>query len=223
MPSSTDTQEPAGRPAELLQSRREPGPRRLPVALDRNDRHLQDFGDVLFSQAAEESQLDDTGSTGIRGSERRQERVQVEELFARDGRAPPIHFRKRHAPLLATAFVRDAGARMIDENAPHRLRRDGEEVGAILVGNGVTADETQIELVDDRIGFKGVVVTLTPQKAGGLRAQLRLDDREELVAGALVPGPPAAEPAGNLRRFGNLCHKRPCGMILTPAVVRYRE
>ena len=96
------------------------------------DRHLQHFGDVLFAQAAEEAQLDDARGARIGGGQRRQQRVEVEQLFARDRGAPPVHVRERHAPLLAAALAGDAGARMIDEDAAHRLRGDGEEVGAIL-------------------------------------------------------------------------------------------
>ena len=87
----------------------------------------------------------------------------------------------------------------------------------------MAADETEVKLVHDRVGFEGVVLAFAPQEARRERAQLRLDDREQLVARVLVAGTPTAEPTSNLRRFGNLCHKSPRRMILTPSAVRYTE
>jgi hypothetical protein len=48
-----------------LQPTDQAGARRLPVALDGNDRHLENFGDLILAQSAEESQLDDARGTRV--------------------------------------------------------------------------------------------------------------------------------------------------------------
>ena len=55
----------------LLEARCEPGTRRFPIPLDRDDGYLQHFGDVLFAQPAEEPQLHHPSRTRVGLCERR--------------------------------------------------------------------------------------------------------------------------------------------------------
>src|SRR5262245_47163723 len=93
----------------LLESRREPGARRLPVALDRNDRYLQRFSDVLFAQSAEEPQLHHSSRARVSLFQLRQERVQIEQLFDRKCGDPAYVLRERHAPLFTASLFGNSG------------------------------------------------------------------------------------------------------------------
>ena len=111
---------------------------------------------------------------------------------------------------------------MVDQDPAHRLRGDSEEVGAILLGDGLAADEPKVELSDDGIRFERVIPALPLQEPRGQLAQVGLDDGEEVVTSLVVAGTPAAQPSCDFGHWRNLGHgKGARGMILTSAVVRY--
>ena len=62
--------------------RRQPGACGLPVPLDGDHGDLQHLGDVLFAQTAEEPQFDNSRGARISRRQRRQQRVQIEQLLA---------------------------------------------------------------------------------------------------------------------------------------------
>ena len=67
---------------------------------------------------------------------------------------------------------------MVDEDPPHRLCGDGEEVGAVVVGDGLRTQHAQAELVDQRVRFECVIGALTVKKTRGDLLQLRMHDRK---------------------------------------------
>jgi hypothetical protein len=88
-----------------------------------------------------------------------------------DGKAGQIN--GRSARLRAAAHVGHLGARMVDENPPHRLRRCREKVRPTLPGHFARPDEFQIRLVDQCRGLERVT--------GSLLVQLVLRGRSELL------------------------------------------
>ena len=56
-------------------------------------------------------------------------------------------------------------ARVVNEDAAHGLRRDPEEVRAVLPLDLALVDELEVRLVDEGRGLEGVVGALAPQVA----------------------------------------------------------
>jgi hypothetical protein len=48
-------------------------------------------------------------------------------------------------------------ARVIDQDAPHHLRGDAEEVGSVLPGNAVLSNEAQVGFMDESRRLQRVV------------------------------------------------------------------
>jgi hypothetical protein len=65
---------------------------------------------------------------------------------------------------------------MVDEDAPHHLRRDPEELCAILPG-GALIDESQIGLIDQRRRLQCVIPPFASQVGGGPPVEFVVDDR----------------------------------------------
>ena len=84
-------------------------------------------------------------------------------------------------------------ARMVDENAAHRLGRHGKEVGAVLPVHALVVDEPHVGFVDERRRLQAVAGALTSQAAPGETAKLVVDDRRQLGERALVPVAPRTE------------------------------
>ena len=83
-------------------------------------------------QATEESQFDHTRCARIRSFQFRQSLIQHENVFIAGDRIPTFDCGQTQALLLASAFFRDAGTRVIDQYSPHRLCGDRKKMGAIF-------------------------------------------------------------------------------------------
>jgi hypothetical protein len=79
-------------------------------------------------------------------------------------------------------------------------------VGAVLVGDRLIADETQAQLADDGVGLQRMIAALVLQQSRRDLTQVRMDHREQLVAGVRVPLAPPCQPAGDLRRRWGFIH-----------------
>jgi len=139
---------------------------------------------------------------------RRKLSVKIDQLLAGHCRTPSTRVRERHALQCASSLVRDPGARVINQDAAHGLCGDGQEMGAVLIGNRLAADQAEIELVDDGVGFKGVVGTFPPKQTGCQLPQLGMDDGEQLVTRVGITISPLGQPLGDLRHFRNPSHSR---------------
>ena len=73
-------------------------------------------------------------------------------------------------------------ARMIDQNAPHHLRSDPEEMRAILPDDAILADKSDVCLVDQGGGLQRVFLPLAAEIGGRPPPQLPVDKREQVVA-----------------------------------------
>ena len=75
---------------------------------------------------------------------------------------------------------RIAGARVIDENAPHGLCCDGEEMGAPTPLHSRLIDEAEIRLVHERRGLQGLPGPLAPEVGCGQATKLFVYAGEEI-------------------------------------------
>jgi hypothetical protein len=70
---------------------------------------------------------------------------------------------------------------VIDQDVPHRLRRDREEVCAGLPVESFGLDEPKIGFVDQGRRVEGVPGPLAPELGARDPPELRVDQRHELV------------------------------------------
>jgi hypothetical protein len=69
---------------------------------------------------------------------------------------------------------------VVDEDAAHDLRGDGEELRAVLPGDVLPVNQPQVSLVDERRGLQGLGVALVLEVRGGQPPQLVVDQFEQL-------------------------------------------
>ena len=81
-------------------------------------------------------------------------------------------FRQRDVQLTAAALRAIARAREVDEDPPHDLRRDAEEVRAVLPADVFPVDQPQVGLVDERGGLQDVARPLAGHASRREAAQL---------------------------------------------------
>jgi hypothetical protein len=88
---------------------------------------------------------------------------------------------------------------VIDEDAPHHLGRDPEEVRAVLPGDVALSGEPHVGLVDQCRRLEGVVRTLLAQVGGGEPAQLSVHERHQLLERLSVAPSPLLQEGGDFR------------------------
>ena len=84
-----------------------------------------------------------------------------------------------HGLLARTALPRRVCARVIDQNSPHCLRRNAEEMGPVLPPDRTLVNELQERLVDERGRLERVVRALAPQVAGRKPPQFGIHLRQQ--------------------------------------------
>ena len=83
--------------------------------------------------------------------------------------------------------------RVIDQNAPHNLRRDREEVRTIGPLHVLLIHETNVSFIDERGGLKGVALSFPAHVAARESVQFVVDQRIQLVERGLVAVAPFGE------------------------------
>jgi hypothetical protein len=71
--------------------------------------------------------------------------------------------------------------RVIDEDAAHHLRCNGQEVGAVLPFHGIPFEQPQIGFVDQSRRLERVAHLLSAQIQPSQAAQFLLDERRQLL------------------------------------------
>src|SRR5215207_6612199 len=157
---------------------RQPCLRRAPVALDRDDRDAQHLGRLGGREPAEVAELDDARLARVELRQPHERLVQRDQLgrtlLADDG-----HLRERHLHGPAAALGAVTVARVVEQDASHDLRGDGEEVRAVLPVHALLVDEPEVRLVDERRRLERVPRVLAPHEVARDAVQLSLDEREE--------------------------------------------
>jgi len=113
-------------------------------------------------------------------------------------------FVERDLERAAATFQRLPLPGVIDHDAPHKLRGDGEEMGAILPLRLRFAGELEISVVNEQGGLESVAGSLLAHVTVGQTLQFRLHERDEFVERGGV----AVAPGGEQRRDLFLCGGR---------------
>src|SRR6185437_3546081 len=111
----------------LTQCAVKPSPRYSPIALHGTHANAQSSGDLLFREAGNKAHLHNPGLARIDGFQTLERFVQGQELH-RSGLGPDWQVGESDLETGIGTFLRIAGSRVIDENAPHQPCGDGEKV-----------------------------------------------------------------------------------------------
>ena len=87
---------------------------------------------------------------------------------------------------------------LLDQNTAHQLRGYGEEMGPILPLHPLVIHEPDVGLIDQRACLKVVAGALASHVPVRQPAELRIDDRRQLVEGELVSVTPGTEELADL-------------------------
>ena len=94
--------------------------------------------------------------------------------------------------------------RVVDEDPAHDLRGHAEEVRPILPVDLPLINQSQIHLVNERRRLQAVAGSLAPQLARGDPAELRVDERQQLIERAPVTATPISEESRHIARRSHL-------------------
>jgi hypothetical protein len=83
--------------------------------------------------------------------------------------------------MTAAALLPAAGDGVVNQDAAHGLRGNGEVVGSILPLDPIQLAHLDPGVMDERGCAQGVAVTFIAQLAGGNPAKLVIDERKEIV------------------------------------------
>jgi len=153
---------------------------------------MKGFGRLLDGEACEETEFDDAALLRVEFLKVVQRVVQSDELQAPvAGRVEVLVETQDDGA--AAAFFAMRGTRVIDQDAPHDPSTDCEKMSAVLPVCVFLPHQLQISFVDKRGAVEGVILPLTPQLPVGDLAQLRVDQRSELVDCGGISGSPRFE------------------------------
>ena len=98
---------------------------------------------------------------------------------------------------IAASFQAALSTGMVDQNMPHHLRGNAEEVCPILPVNVALIDESKISLVDEGRCLQGMVGAFAPHVMMGKPAQLFMHQRQKFIERGLVAAAPIQKELGN--------------------------
>src|SRR5262249_51192924 len=111
--------------------------------------------------------------------------VQGDQVYFTSRRGT-IDIVERDALGLASSFGGPARFGVIDQNLAHQPRGGAEEVGAVLPIDLALVYQPQKSLVNQSRRLERVARTLTAQKPTRQAPQFIVDERRQLIAGALI-------------------------------------
>ena len=163
----------------------QPEPRDLPVAAHRRRGALHELRRLVDGEASEEAELDDPPEARVHRRELGQRGIERLEID------PAVSLRRRDvdeidAPGAAAPLQRAVLARVRDENLTHRAGGDAEEMRSILPVDPAARRKPDEHLVHERGGLQRVFGPLAAQVAARKRAQLAIDERNELIERGLA-------------------------------------
>src|SRR5215218_650752 len=193
---------PASRLAIAAHLALEPGPRQPPVAHHGCGRHLQDGSRLLDAQPAEEPHLDDAALPLVEFRQCLKGVVQADEVLARF-LADDECFVEGYLDGTAAALLIVPGARVIDQDAAHYPRGDGEKVRAVVPLDRLPVHQPDKRLVDERGRLQAVSHALSCHAASRNAVELIMDERDQPVQGAVIASSPSQQEPGDLRILGS--------------------
>src|SRR4029453_15688171 len=203
-----------------------PAFRHGPFALDGGRRDSERGCRLLDGQAAEEPQFDDAALIGVERFELLQRRVERDrvEYVERGFRRLQKRIAQFHVDGAAAMFLTQLAPRVIDENPPHQLSGDREEVSAVLPVHLSLGKQLDVSLVDDGGRLQAVVAPLACELPRGNGPKLLVDDGDQAVEGLTAPVFPLMQnpcdvggrPRLPVHRPGELSTFWPCQSKATP-------
>jgi hypothetical protein len=176
-------------PGELLI---EPCARHVPVTRYCVFRNVQHARDLLIVETAKVSQLDHLTASFVHLRQTLKCFIQPEQLQTLI-RSYSCSFFQRNLLRSAAALGVSVTPRMVDEYAPHYLRRDGEEVRTIGPMYVPLIYEADVSFVYEGGGLECVTFSLPAHVTSRKPAQFLVDQRIQLVECGLVPVAPLNE------------------------------
>ena len=88
-------------------------------------------------------------------------------------------------------------ARVVDQNPPHYLCGDAEEVRTALPRHTLRADQSHVRLVDERRRLQSVIAAFPPKIGAGAAPELAIDKRHQVVARLQIPASPGPKQPGH--------------------------
>src|SRR5688572_18177219 len=85
-----------------------------------------------------------------------------------------------------TSFGIQVAASIVDKDAAHHLRRDGEEVRAVIPFHIPLIDKSQERLVDEGRSLKRVAGPLTVHIVMGQTVELTVDERRHALESGMI-------------------------------------
>jgi hypothetical protein len=163
----------------------QPRPGQAPITFDGHGRNAYDFSDLFDGQTAEVAQLDDLALPRIEALQTPQRFVEGNQVYLRR-RREMIGVVKRDALGLAATLGGPARFGVIYQDLAHQTRGGAEEIGAVLPIDLTLVYQSQKSLVNKSRRLERVAGPLTAQVAARQTAQLVVDERRQLIAGALI-------------------------------------
>src|SRR5205807_6067923 len=93
-------------------------------------------------------------------------------------------------------------ARVIDQNAPHEVRRDSKEMSPVLPVGISLCDQFHVGLMHQGSWLQGVIWPLTAQVADGQATEFLVNDRNEFAGGFLIAVCELSQQRGYVGRDG---------------------
>jgi hypothetical protein len=182
----------------LCQLPPEPRPRDLPVTPDGGPRHAEEIGCLVKGHPAEVFQLDDSCLPFVEGRKVSQGLVESDEVDPVPIGRGSSRIVERKIFTLAAAFVSISAPRVIDEDAPHRLGRDRQEVISVLPLDLAFIDKFYEGFVNKGGRLQRVFRTLVLEVGGGPPAKVLVDTVYHLVERPFISLPPPFKETGDL-------------------------
>src|ERR1043165_1738584 len=166
---------------------------------------MKDARDLFVVETAEVTHLNYLAATRSHFRKRFQRLIKSNQFTALI-RSYRCCFFERDLLRAAAALGVRVAPRVIDQDPPHDLRGDGEEVRTIGPLHVFLIDETNVSFVDERGGLERVAFSFPAHVAAREPVQFVVDQGIQLVERGLVPVPPFGEQFSDLMLPGWLSH-----------------
>jgi hypothetical protein len=149
----------------------------LPVPRYRVRRDLERLGGLFRADAAIETQLYHSASSRVHGGKRLESVVEGQQLLTAIARRVQGFFPRAAGSRRAATLSGAVTVRVINQDAPHQLRGQGEELRAILPTDTRSGTEPQPRLIDQGRGLEGAAWALLAHVTVGEAMELVMDER----------------------------------------------
>jgi len=166
------------------------------------------FRSRLFSgQASKKTQLHDAPLLGIQRFELAERAIEGEGLDRVDQGSRLLHcVLQLDVDNAGATFVGKLAPRVVDQDPPHHLRGDREEVPAVVPVDLALSEQLDVRLVHHGGRLHPVVSPFVRQLPGCEHPQLVVDNRHQPVERLAAPFLPFVQNARNLRRRRSVLH-----------------